>query len=755
MKLSRRITTWMTAVIVCLGMIVPVSTPVSAQGISTDQVTFVQLGRTDTTLTGPIDVSTFSFGLPADWKLNGAGSLDLFLNVTFDVAGSVTGDGQTTSTQSGGVLTVNFNDVTLGTILLDRIGDIQTTLAIPVEALDSTRLDGRMAVTFTLDTGLSCLIDRQTTIIIRSASSFNLPHASVTPDINLVNFPRPIYQASIYPDVALIVLPNEPTASELQGALTISSGLGNMTGSRLSLDLVRVGDLTEDQKKASHLIFLGKAGSLPILSDLKLPLTVAKTGAVESLFLTSEDDGVVQMINSPWNPAMVALVISGNSDAGVIKAAQAVSSGVLRTAGATNISLITDVSPVPLATTLPTDQTLVDLGYDGSLLTRRGINTVSYRFYIPPGNSVAGDSYFELAFSHSALLDFTRSGALISLNGRPLGSIKLTEQTASQSVNLARFTIPASAVVPGNNVLDVSFSLFPIVNCSVAGFQGLWARIWPDSRFHLPIGILPADITPVLGLDTYPAPYTFDSTLGSTAFVLPRGDIDSWKLALQVAGFLGDRAGGTITTLSAFYGDEITDQQKAAYHLLLFGRPSQQPLISVLRDVLPAPFPTDSDIADERNMQVSFRVQPDAPIGYLESLPSPWNADRIILAVLGNSAQGLRWSTDALILPDLRSHLAGDFAVINGTQIVTSDSRLLPKGVDPSSSGLNTPAASLTELANIPPVTAPKATQPKWVLPMMFISILLAVLVVTSVIYSGWKRNRVRGGKSIKNEKPS
>ena len=753
MEMSRRITNWMITIMVCLSMILPTSVPVLAQGISPDQITFVQLARPDITLTGPIDAYTFSFGLPADWKLNGAGRLDLFLNVTFEVAGTVDGNGQSSDSLSGGILTVNFNDVTIGTILLDKRGDIQTTMAIPVEALDSTRLDGRMAVTFTLDTGLSCLVDRQTTIIIRPASSFNLPHTSVTPDTNLINFPRPIYQASINPDSALVVIPDNPTASELQSALTISSGLGNMTGSKLALNLVRIGELTEDQKKSSHVIFLGKVGSLPILSDLKLPLTVAKTGSVDSLFLTNQDDGVVQMINSPWNPATMVLVVSGNSDAGVVKAAQAVSSGILRTSGATNISLITGVSPVPPSTNLPTDQTLVDLGYDGSLLTRRGINTISYRFYIPPGNSVAGDSYFELAFSHSALLDLSRSGALISLNGRPLGSIKLTEQTASQSVNLTRFTIPASAVVPGNNVLDVSFSLFPIVNCSVAGFQGLWARIWPDTRFHLPIGILPADITPVLGLDTYPAPFTFDSTLGSTAFVLPRNDIESWRLAMQVAGYLGDRAGGSITTLSAFYGDEITDEQKAAYHLLLFGRPSQQPLISILRDALPAPFPTDSDIAEERNMQVSFRVQPDAPVGYLESLTSPWNSDRLILAVLGNSAQGLKWSTDALLLPDLRSHLDGDFAVINGTQIVTSDSRLFPNVVDSSSSASGTPIVDPTQLANMPPVTVPKATLPGWVLPMMILSVILALLVVVSVIFTGWKRNRVRGGKTVKTEK--
>lgn len=753
MEISRRITYWMITIMVCLSMILPASVPVLAQGISPDQITFVQLARPDITLTGPIDAYTFSFGLPADWKLNGAGTLDLFLNVTFEVAGTVDGNGQGTNSLSGGILTVNFNDVTIGTILLDKRGDLQTTMAIPVEALDSTRLDGRMAVTFTLDTGLSCLVDRQTTIIIRPASSFNLPHTSVTPDTNLINFPRPIYQASINPDSALVVIPDNPTASELQSALTISSGLGNMTGSKLALSLVRIGELTEDQKKSSHVIFLGKVGSLPILSDLKLPLTVAKTGSVDSLFLTNEDDGVVQMINSPWNPATMILVVSGNSDAGVVKAAQAVSSGILRTSGATNISLITGVSPVPPSTNLPTDQTLVDLGYDGSLLTRRGINTISYRFYIPPGNSVAGDSYFELAFSHSALLDLSRSGALISLNGRPLGSIKLTEQTASQSVNLTRFTIPASAVVPGNNVLDVSFSLFPIVNCSVAGFQGLWARIWPDTRFHLPIGILPADITPVLGLDTYPAPFTFDSTLGSTAFVLPRNDIESWRLAMQVAGYLGDRAGGSITTLSAFFGDEITDEQKAAYHLLLFGRPSQLPLISVLRDALPAPFPTDSDIAEERNMQVSFRVQPDAPVGYLESLTSPWNSDRLILAVLGNSAQGLKWSTDALLLPDLRSHLDGDFAVINGTQIVTADSRLFPNVVDSSSSVSGTPIVDPTQLANLPPVTVPKATLPRWVLPMMILSVILALLVVVSVVFTGWKRNRVRGGKTVKTEK--
>ncbi|MBI1794933.1 MAG: cellulose biosynthesis cyclic di-GMP-binding regulatory protein BcsB [Chloroflexi bacterium] len=706
-------------------------------------VTWDILGQSETRLVGPYDSNYFAFGLPADWKLTGGTQLNLSLAVT--ISTGVQGQATATSNQNpyggtvgGGTLTVILNSTALAVLPLDQTGEIQRSIPIPVEAFKSDRGDGRMVVGFILNSGFSCYLYDQMNVIIRTSSFFTLPHDLVSPSTSLVNFPRPLYQNSFIPDSALIVIPDKPSSGELQAAMTIASGLGNLTSGALSLDLTTLSKLTADQQAKSNLILVGNAASMPVLGQLQLPLPVS--GGQFQLASDSPDDGLVQMINSPWSSANVVLAVSGNTDQGTIKAAQAVSTGVIRANKAPNLAVVQAVQTTPLLLPQQTDRTLTDLGYQGFVFENRGVESVSYNFNVPPGWAVDPEASFNLNFGHSALLDYNRSGIVVLLNGSPIGSVRLSDDTASRSVNKIIISIPATAVIPGNNRLDIKANLIPRDSCTPPNMRGLWVNIWSDSTLHLPMNPSPINLATNQSLASYPAPFTYYPVLDNTAFVLPHEDVEAWRAALQIAAYLGLNANGPLSAPSVFYGDAIPVPERSKYNLLVIGQPSQLPIVGEMNSFLPAPFSDGSPVPTEKNFQVNYLIPADSPMGYVEMLASPWNSDNVVLAVLGNVPQGVKWASSSLIDSTLRSKLAGNFAVINDRQIISTDTRLSPT--------INVGATQNQDVSVIPPSSAvqttPKAERPVWILPALIILILLMVVILAVVAVGSWSRNRTR-----------
>jgi hypothetical protein len=598
-----------------------------------------------------------------------------------------------------------------------------------------------MVLSFDLANPLACYDNYNNgnvSVYIHSKSYFTMPHESIQPDTSLVNFPRPIFQDSIDVDAALLVIPDEPTTAELQAALIVGAGLGNLTNNKLLLDLTTPGNLTPEQAASAHLVYVGNTASLPILKELNLPQPV-----IDNEFQIPEgspDDGVVQMINSPWSDAHVILIVSGNTGQGTIKAAQAIGSGIFFTNRFSNLAVIQQVENTPVSPVQPTDQTLADLGYPGRVFENWGVSSTSYSFYVPPGWTLASDANFEMAYGHSALLDYDLSGISVLVNGSPIGSVRLSDSTADQAINQAQVVMPASAIVPGYNRLDVKVNIMPIDYCVSRSLRGLWIRLWPESTLHLPLIPASANLVSNIDLAAYPAPFVYDPMLENTSFVLAKDDLESWRAALQIAAYLGYRAGGASFAPSVFYGDDIPAPERSKHNLLVIGIPSQLPIMSEINNVLPASFSGVSDIAAiENKFQITYRIPTDSPLGYVELLSSPWNPDNMVLAVLGNQTQGVSWAASSLIDPDLRSQLAGNFAVINDRQIITTDTRLAQTILIPAT---QEPGVDVV-LPNgdyTPTITQ----RPNWILPAFIMSIVLVVLVLVVVALRSWSRNRTR-----------
>lgn len=718
-----------------LGLVL-LASPVSnafAQTPATDGVvTLADLGKTEISLRGPYDTSTTTFGLPANWKFTGDAKISLNITTSFNTSFV---DGEAAAI--GGILTISFNRSTVATLVLNQVGNFTYEVAVPARYLDSARVDGLMELRYTLDSGGSCVADQNMNVIVNPSTSTTFTYEEQQPSTDLSAFPRPIVQSTIYPDLALVVVPDEPTATELQSAFTVAAGFGNIAANRLGLDLVTVSQLTDEQKTATHLIFVGKAASLPTLTELDLPLEV--TGGSFAFPEGGQDNGVVQMANSPWAIKNVVMVVSGNTDLGTLKAAQAVSTGVFQANTAPNLAVVESVQdavPAPMVA----DQSFADMGYTAGQFTSRGVDSQFYNFYLPSGSTLSSDAYLDLAYGNSSLLNYDTSGLVVFLNSQPIGSVRFSDETAGQAVNRIRISVPAAAAIPGENRIEVRSSLEPLDNCTDPNLRGLWAVVWPESKLHLPFTPTQFNNQMALDLSAYPSPMVYDSTLGTTAVVVQRNDVGAWRKFVQAASYLGDRSNGAVTKLAVFYDDEAVSADLADYNVIVVGRPSQLAVMDQLNSVLPVPFEPGSDMTQGDFLQVTYQIPPEVPVGYVELLPSPWNEEKALIAALGNTPEGVAWGISALVDPVVRSQLAGNVAVINNTQVQAIDTRLMMPSI-PEPVQANTAEAP----EDLPEPIVPTDSRPVWLLPALIIAVVLILVVILVAILSNFRSNRKPG----------
>ncbi len=711
----------------------PTPTPAAAAAPAavldpTSQVTFLTLGETDTLLRGPYDSLRVRLSTPIDWVLLPGATVQLDLSSSYTTLKGLDFTG------TGASLEVTFNNVLVTTLPLDWTGERTLTIPLPPEALVSPRSDGRHELLLFLDAAIDCEYDHSTSLIVRQSSLINLPHDTTAPRLDLSRLPLPIYQDSAFqPVTAAVIVPDNPTAGELQAALTLAGGFGRLTNNRLPMTLLPAAAFTPEVQKANHIFMVGKADRLSALfTQLSLPAAF-QGGAFAGV---NPGEGVVQMAASPWSTANVVLVVSGDSDAAVNKAAQAVSSGVIRTNAAPNLAVVTDIQSSIAVPTIPVNRTLGELGYDVITLGGSGISSSEIRFYIPPGQITNNDAYVDISFTNSALVDFDRSGLVVQLNDQVIGSARISAETTT--AGQARVTIPAYAVRPGINRMVFLADLLPIDVCTDINLNRLWLSISPNSMLHIPL--VPAEpiITSLQNLGAYPLNFTASPTLKSVAFVLPTQDAAAWNTAVQLAADLGRRSYGTLVEVGAAFADALPEDFRKDRDLILVGVPADLPLIAELNPALPAPFENGSNIATERSQQVLYRLPDGVSLGYLQLAPAPWNNQRAVLGVLGSTSEGVAWAGNALVTAALRGQLGGDFAVVRDLQIISSDSRLSMRTADLSTT-LVAPAEALVTPAPAVPVTTPAQNQP-WLIPAIIATGVLIALVLIIAILSALRK---------------
>ena len=712
-------------------------------------LSFDQISQTDTVMRGPYSTTRLRFGLPANWAFDNGAALHLLITSSLitDKDNQVS-DGQ----YIAATMRVTLNKKIITTIPLIAGTNVAYDVPIPVDAFVTSLNDGRQDLDLFLDASVDCNnVYHSTTVIVSSASYFNLPYHEVEPQIDLNILPRPIYQRdSVFPVDAVMVVPDSPSADEMKAALIVSASFGRMSIGAQSFILVSASQLTQGLQESSNLVFVGKASNLPILQKLTLPAPLVNNNFNVTGMQT--DDGLLQMAISPWNNGRASLVVSGNSDAGVVKAAQALSAGEIQTGLDPNLAIVADVTPPQFDAgpgqnnpeLVPQDtHTFGELGYETMTITGEGRGSVDIEFYIPPGFVAGEDSYVDLIFNNSALIDFNQSGLAVFLNRQMVGSSRLSEETAATVTQ--RIKIPTISLLPGNNVLTIEADLAPISQCTSIASSNISLSVFSDSILHLPLKVATAGDSAPRDLSFYPYPFINIPTLANTAFVLSRTNPNSWMVAAQIATGLGSSSNGPLYDLKVVFDGDVPEDVRMNNDLIVVDLPGDSKFITELDNSLPAPFEAGTNVAKIKDQQIVYRFSPKIDLGYLELLPAPWNASRSILVVTGNTESGVTLGGNALFDTSLRSRLRGNLALIKGDQIVIADTRTsLGLGEVMSESTSQTVEPESVPLPSAPSFIPFSPGRPAWIL--IVVGALVILIVAILIIAALSKRNSVSKG---------
>lgn len=699
-------------------------------------VTFGELGFQETSLVSPFDSTRVLFSIPPNWRLVPAGEVQLEYQLT--LTGADVGLLGTEQNPYGGSLVVIFNDKLVSTIDLRDLGPHIMTLTLPADSLTSTRQDGRHELTISLSAQFSCIYNVRALVVIKQTSSFRLHYEVSSPELDLSRLPAPFHlRNALLPDKTLVVVPNEPDVQELQAALDVMSGFGSLVGESFDFGIATAGELTEDVLAASNLIFVGRPEQFDQLAEIEFPLAIENKKFV-NLPAESETDGVLQMAISPWNESKTVLLVGGNSNEAVIKAAQAASSGRVLVYQDPALAYVADVQL--LSKTLPVveDFTFQNLGYKTETLSGIGLDSVQYLFNVSKEQLNSQDSTIDLMYYHSGLLDYGLSSFSVELNSQVIASAAFSKE--SEQLTTLQIKIPPGILRFGENRLTVSARLFAITSCDTSGFSNPWLTISDQSKFHLPANTDPNAVGPwLLDLKFYPDLLTTNSDLGDVAFVLPKSNPLTWKIAGQVAYQLGSTANPLISNLEAAYADTVPQPALDDKSLIVIGRASTVPFLSQINNQLPAPFDLKNDTASESHMQVVYRIPSGMSVGYLQLMNSPFNIEKQILVLAGNTDEGLTMAGNILLVNELRTQLTGVFAVTNGTQVATANASSAFSAVgtlvSPGQAVVTTPfpvsSSAPTNLAT-----------PGWLLPVLVSSGGAVLFIILVVMISAFSRKR-------------
>jgi len=697
-------------------------------------VTFEELGYLDFTLHSPFDSNTLRFTVPPNWKFEPGASISLSYDVL--ISGPDVLDATEDRREFGGAVAVSFNRQIVETIYVDRSGNYSLTIPIPDSALESVRPDGRHILEFDLLAGESCEYDIRTSVTIKDESLFTFPYESLPPTLDLARMPYPFYPVPEFlPNQTVFVLPASPELDEVKAAMNLFSGFGQMTGSDFSYSVVTAGELTDELLSSADLIFVGKPDKFDLLADVQFPQPVSE-GRFSNLNENNTEDGVIQFANSPWNAEKAVLLVSGDTGEAVNKAAQAISTGEIFTAADPQLVLVSAVHP------LEDSQVAVESFYfsDQGFLTKTyrgfGVFNDNINFYLPREQVGSTEAFIDLKYLSNLFTAGRETSIAVTLNGSLLTAIDVTSPT--ENLNTSHIDIPPGLLRFGENRLEIQIKLIPNFTCDPGRLQDNFITILDDSILNIPV--TPTEISDSTSVDLgfYPDLFLTASDLSDITFILPQSSPAAWKVAAQIAYSLGRTVNPGLSTLNVIFGEDVQQESLNNQSLIIVGKASTLPVLNEINEMLPAPFDFTTDTASEDSLQISYRIPPDTSLGYLELVTSPFDNDRVLLVISGNTDDGIQFAGNALTLSEFRSSLSGQFAVTNGIQIATTRVNT-PRGLGSSFDSIVVTVAPDSErVVNtpFPTVVQQEREKPVWLLPIFILSGILVVLLLLRNLYN-------------------
>jgi cellulose synthase operon protein B len=494
---------------------------------------------------------------------------------------------------------------------------------------------------------------------IRPDSVLKLDFKPKVPPAQLANFPYPfVDDLAQGPNPIGFVGSATTLSGESQTAVaTVAASLGNL----MAWHPGQVQWLNASKAFAtdSNLVVIGTPQENPAIGQLLAFLPVKPNGkGFTGPVGLGGDDGVIQLVPHPKFPGRSVLVVSGNSVAGVKKAAQLLAAVPTSRLMSGPYTIVQTYQPPNHNTTRAWEGFITQPGQ--TVLAHLGLNTHTIRGFEGPPVKYSlkrmPDLYLgenekvtlTTRYSYASQLDTKQSNLEVKLNGKSVGSVKLDKPEGATN---AAFTIeiPAPDFYTFND-LEYQFHIYPekTEKCRFITDAHLWGTLHNSSTIALPATVQAA--LPDVGyLNDAGFPFTLAPDLSQLTVVLPDAptpaEADTF---LQLMVRLGRITPGhaskrpTVLSLGQWRSGAAQDD-----HIVVIGRKPLETLSPQFKSKYQLVIDGKTDRLTETEKPLA-RIAHVPDQGVVEEILSPLNHDRVALLLYGETEAGQQQVADIL-----------------------------------------------------------------------------------------------------------
>ncbi|MBD2023068.1 cellulose biosynthesis cyclic di-GMP-binding regulatory protein BcsB [Leptolyngbya sp. FACHB-711] len=425
-------------------------------------------------------------------------------------------------------------------------------------------------------------------------------------------------------------------------------------------------------KKNERLIVIGTPESQPAIADLDLPLAIQQNQLRDAQGKVLPPDVGVLMLTTTDSDRVPVLVATGNGDVGVAKAVQALVQRPDRAIATGSVMLIEETQSItapPLREWqgyLPTQEqfklsdlrTYNDQPYGDVTVRGSHAPALEFDFRALPDEQILTGSSMTLVYSYGPQVNPLTSQVEVQLDGVPLGGDRLTSVDGANR-QILKIDLPEGSVKPTSK-MQVNFRLDPRErrSCSRVTDQQLWGTIHSDTSFDL----RRENVTrlPDLKLMQSGYPFAAPQDMSKLAIVLPeqpnQKDLD---LLLETSERLGRLTRADAIQFQVYRKTQLPKEIQRDRHLIGIGTQARFPLPEVFQS---QGFALQGQLTRQWAGNQT-QTAPDAE-GLIRSILSPWNSERVVVALTGQTDTGLQQVQSVMQRDFLFSQIEGDTVLI-------------------------------------------------------------------------------------------
>ncbi|MBW4510002.1 MAG: cellulose biosynthesis cyclic di-GMP-binding regulatory protein BcsB [Scytonematopsis contorta HA4267-MV1] len=594
-------------------------------------------------------------------------------------------------------LTVLVNDTSIGSIPLNKkqsqVGT--TSLAINPKLLQDYN---EIKVVAQQNDSEGCSDPNSpnlwTEILPDSAVVFNYQRQEIP--LSFSRYPYPIFDnLGLETNEVVYLQPTQATQTWLTSAARFQASLGRMADFR-PMETRAVADLA-DVKPSEKVVIIGTPAEQPAIAAFKkeLPLTLNGNQILDSNQRpVPEDTGVLILSKTKPQSGAPVLIITGNSPRGVANASRYLTQLGSRKLGTGQVVLVPKVNEVSTPPSRQWSRYLPEVNnfalsdiktqadgkpFNDVTVRGGGAPAIEIDFRALPDDRFLRGSSMNLVYSYGPQINPRTSAVEVLIDDTFIGGARLDSEAGENRKNL-KVDLPANLIKPDSK-LKVYFRMnarepFDKQNCVTPPDQQLSGTLHADTSFDLKRET--SVQLPDLDKLRFGFPFAAPQDLSKTSIVLSQNpsstDIVTMLEFSERLGRLSQRNtnDGDSVKLNVYTPESLPQASRDGDNLVVIGTREKLPFAN---EVFKAAGLNLGGAFLRANADTAVQTPQDGQ-GMIKQILSPWNGERVVLALTAQTENGL---------DKVRQVLNADpwfFQLKEDTVLISSDKKD-PKGYDP------------------------------------------------------------------------